>query len=156
LLVVQLDIPDPKILFSRVCTELYCTLIPFFGFGGGAFENFFWMLLANSFADHGIGLTYYFPWYFPIKEKHCNITVCGIVLYCSIVKILWLCEKTVSARRGSVRYCCSASLHFQDGNKKTGNLCVDVAHQFGWTMLYLCLSVMCFNVFCILFDDLSV
>ena len=61
-----------------IVTQEYYTLIPL-ALG---------CVLANSFADQWYWVNRsVFPWYFPYKRKHCNTTVYGIVLYCSIVTI---------------------------------------------------------------------
>ena len=63
------DLPDTEILFSDVCTT-GCLLSKSF------VDPWYWV---NRSISHGI---------YPIKEKHCNTAMYGIVLYCSIVKNL--------------------------------------------------------------------
>ena len=106
LLVVEPDLLDSEMLFSRFCTlGLLYTCSPTLGFGGEAPEKFVldacWPTVLRT---HGIGLTVVFSHGIsPIKRKHCNMVVYGIVLYCSIVNNLCDCEReTVRERRGSV------------------------------------------------------
>ena len=73
-LVVEPDLLDSEMLFNRVCTlGVVYTHSPTLKLG---------CLLANSFADPWYWANRsIFPWYFsPIKEKHCNTVVYGIVL----------------------------------------------------------------------------
>ena len=79
------DLPDPKILFSRVCTPgvLY-THSPTLGFGGEAPKNIFWdVCWPTVLQTHGFGLMVVFSHGIsPIKEMNCNTTVNSMVLYC--------------------------------------------------------------------------
>ena len=62
------DLPDAEILFSCVCTP--------------GVNFFLGCVLANSFMDPWYWVNRsIFPWYFPYKRKHCNMTMYGIVLY---------------------------------------------------------------------------
>ena len=75
---------------------MYYTLIPLaLGFGGGAPEKFFWdVCWPIVLWTHGIGLTVVFSHVIsPIKEKHCNTVVYGMVLYCIIVNNLCDCVR---------------------------------------------------------------
>ena len=75
--------------------QVYCTLIPpalgvrgqrprETGVRGEAPKKKFWdMCWPTVMQTHGIGLTIVFSHGIsPIKEKHCNTDVYGIVLYC--------------------------------------------------------------------------
>ena len=144
-----------------IVTQEYCTLVPPAlgfretprkrGFRGSApkkmgvrgrspQEFFLGCVLANSIANPWYWVSpRIFPLYFPYKIKHCKMTDYGIVLYwkrdCESVK-----RKCSSFAAG----CIPSS--FWTAIKGLANLFVDVAHCFGWTTLYLCLSVM-FTVF---------
>ena len=83
-LVVEPNLPDPKILFSCDCNPgvLY-TCSPCLGVRGRSPRNFFWgCVLANSIADPWYWVNpRIFPLYFPYKREHCKSTGYGIVLY---------------------------------------------------------------------------
>ena len=75
-LVVEPNLPDPEILFSRVCNPgvLY-THSPCLGVRG--------YVLSNSFVDPWYWINpRIFPWYFPYKRKHCKTIEYGMVLHC--------------------------------------------------------------------------
>ena len=66
--------------------QVYCTLIPH-PWGSGT---------------HGIGLTVVFSHGIsPIKEKHCNTAMYGIVLYCIVNNLCDCVRETVRTWRGS-------------------------------------------------------
>ena len=98
---------------------------------------------------HGIGLTLeFFPWYFPYKREHCKSTGYGIVLY-------WKrdCESVKRKCSGFAAGCIPSS--FWTAIKGLANFFVDVAHRLGEPR-YICVSLYCFNLFCILFIDIIV
>ena len=71
-LVVEPNIPDPEILFSRVCNPgVVDTHSPCFGVQGQSLrEIFLGYVLANSFADPWYWVNRsIFLWYFPYKRK---------------------------------------------------------------------------------------
>ena len=67
---------------------------------------------------------------------------CGIVLYCSIVNILCDCVRETEEREEEVQWYCCRLYPFiiSDGNKRTRNFCVDVAHHLGEPH-YICVSM---------------
>ena len=97
-----------------IVTQEYCTLVPLAlgsgavpqkrGFGGEAPDKCFWDVCWPIVSrTHGIGLIVVFSHGIsPIKEKHCNMAMYGIVLYCSIVNNLCDCvRETMRELRGS-------------------------------------------------------
>ena len=80
MLVVEPDLLDSKMLFSHVCTPglLYtCSLTLANSLLFSHVWDVCWPIVLRT---HGIGLTIVFSHGIsPIKEKHCNTTVYGIV-----------------------------------------------------------------------------
>ena len=118
LLVVEPNIPDPKILFSCDCNPgvLY-TRSPFLGVRG------------NELRTHGIGLTLEFSHCIsPIKES--IVKRLSMVLYC--IGSLY-CESVKRKCSGFAAGCIPSSFWIE-------NLFVDVAHRLGEPH-YICVSL---------------
>ena len=75
---MELNLPNPEILFCCVCTPcLQYICSPNFGFWDVCWPTILW--------THGIRLTLVFSHGIsPIKEKHCNMVVHGMVWYCTV------------------------------------------------------------------------
>ena len=82
MLVVEPDLPNIEILFSRFCTlgVLYTHFLCLGVQGRSPREFVLGCVLANSFADPCYWVTHsIFSWYFPYKRKHCKVIVYCIV-----------------------------------------------------------------------------
>ena len=128
-----------------ITQEYYTVVPPALGFGGSALKKFFWdVCWPTVLCTHGFGLTLEFTHCIsPIKEKHCNTAMYGMVLYCIVLEtisvivweILWECEEEVQWS------CCRLyPFIFLDANKRTRNFCVDIAHLLGEPH-YICVSL---------------